>query len=114
MSAELKTLLSADASRYTWVAASVGSQTAAGYQLGTGYAVMPLGGFNGSDPSPSLAQFQQYVASGKIHYFIAGGGMMGGSSTGSRVATQIQQWVEAHFAAESVGGVTVYDLTAQN
>ncbi|WP_336648315.1 glycosyltransferase family 39 protein [Microbacterium sp. MMO-10] len=114
VSAELKTLLSADASRYTWVAASVGSQTAAGYQLGTGYAVMPLGGFNGSDPSPTLAQFQQYVASGKIHYFIAGGGMMGGSSTGSRVATQIQQWVEAHFAAESVGGVTVYDLTAQN
>ena len=114
VSADLKTLLSADASRYAWVAASIGSQTAAGYQLGTGNAVMPLGGFNGSDPSPTLAQFQQYVADGKIHYFIAGGGMMGGSSTGSRAAGQIQQWVEAHFTAKSVGGVTVYDLTAQN
>ncbi|MBS1698292.1 MAG: glycosyltransferase family 39 protein, partial [Actinobacteria bacterium] len=58
VSTAMKTLLSADASRYTWVAASVGSQTAAGYQLGTGYAVMPIGGFNGSDPSPTLAQFQ--------------------------------------------------------
>ena len=29
--------------------------------------MMPIGGFNGSDPSPTLEQFQQYVAEGKIH-----------------------------------------------
>ena len=40
--------------------------------------VMAIGGFNGSDPSPTLAQFQQYVADGKIHYFIGGGGFGGG------------------------------------
>ena len=33
---------------------------------------MAIGGFNGSDPSPTLAQFKQYVADGEIHYFIAG------------------------------------------
>ena len=38
---------------------------------------MAIGGFNGSDPSPTLAQFQQYVAEGKIHYFIGGGGFGG-------------------------------------
>ena len=113
VSTEMKALLTANASGYTWVAASIGSQTAAGYQLGTGYAVMPIGGFNGSDPSPTLEQFEQYVANHKIHYFIAGGGMMGGSSTGSRVASQIQTWVEANFTATTVGGVTIYDLTAQ-
>ena len=37
---------------------------------------MPIGGFNGSDPSPTLAQFQQYVADGRIHWFIGGGAGM--------------------------------------
>ena len=59
------------------MAAAVGSQNASGYQLATGDPVMAIGGFNGSDPSPTLAQFQQYVADGKIHYFIGGGGFGG-------------------------------------
>ncbi|MGN7862744.1 glycosyltransferase family 39 protein [Microbacterium sp. 22303] len=113
VSSAMKTLLTVDASSYTWAAAAIGSQTAAGYQLGTGAAVMPIGGFNGSDPSPTLAQFQAYVASGRIHYFIAGG-RMGGSNGGSDVSSQIQQWVEANFTAKTVDGVTVYNLTAQN
>ncbi|REJ05018.1 glycosyl transferase [Microbacterium bovistercoris] len=104
---ELQALLEKDASQYTWVAATIGSQSAAGYQLATGDAVMPIGGFNGSDPSPTLEQFQQYVDEGRIHYFIASGGMgMGGGNS------DIQSWVEANFAAQTVGGVTVYDLTA--
>ena len=37
---------------YTWVAAAVGSNTAAGYQLASEEPVMAIGGFNGSDPSP--------------------------------------------------------------
>ncbi len=72
VSSEMKTLLETNADSYTWVAAAVGSQNASGYQLATGKPVMPIGGFNGSDPSPTLAQFQQYVQQGKIHYFIAG------------------------------------------
>ena len=71
---QLVAALRADADAYTWVAAAVGSNNAAGYQLATGEPVMAIGGFNGSDPSPTLAQFQQYVADGKIHYFIGGGG----------------------------------------
>jgi len=109
----MKALLATDAARYTWAAAAIGSQTAAGYQLGTGSAVMPIGGFNGSDPSPTLAQFQAYVAAGRIHYFIAGG-RMGGSNGGSDVSAQIQAWVAANFTAKTVDGVTVYDLTEQN
>ena len=80
-------LLQADADGYTWVAATIGSNNASGYQLATGEPVMAIGGFNGTDPSPTLAQFQQYVAEGKIHYFI-GGGIGGGTPTGGSAAAQ--------------------------
>lgn len=106
----LAALLEANASHYTWVAAAVGSNSAAGYQLATRQAVMPIGGFNGSDPSPTLAQFKQYVAEGRIHYFIAGG--VGGQANGGSSASRaIAAWVAATFTAKKVDGVTVYDLT---
>jgi 4-amino-4-deoxy-L-arabinose transferase-like glycosyltransferase len=109
-SAELVALLQTDASSYTWVAAAVGSNNASGYQLGSGDPVMAIGGFNGSDPSPTLAQFQQLVSQGKIHYFIGGGiGMQ--ANGGSSSAQEIAAWVGANFTATSVGGSTVYDLT---
>ena len=103
--------LTADADRYTWVAAAVGAQTAAGYQLATGDPVMSLGGFNGSDPWPTLDVFKAYVESGQVHYFIAGGGM-GGSNGGSSATSEIAQWVADTFTSQTVDGVTVYDLTA--
>src|SRR5438067_7024642 len=113
-SADLVALLGANASRYTWVAATIDANSAAGYELATGDPVMAIGGFNGTDPAPTLAQFQQYVRDGKIHYFIAGGGGPGSgsaSSSASSNAAQIAAWVQQNFAATSVGGVTVYDLT---
>ena len=113
----LTKLLQANAGRFTWPAATVNSNNAAGYQLASGEPVMAIGGFNGTDPAPSLAQFEKDVAEGKIHYFIAGGGGLGSGGagrgqSGSGVASRITSWVEAHYSAETVGGVTVYDLTA--
>lgn len=101
--------LQKNASSYTWVAAAVGSQNAAGLQLGSGEPVMAIGGFNGSDPSPTLAQFKQYVADGKIHYFLAGSG--GGPGGGSGTASQISSWVQANYTAVTIDGQTFYDLT---
>jgi hypothetical protein len=103
--------LETNAGAYTWVAATVNSNSAAGYQLATDDPVMAIGGFNGTDPAPTLAQFERDVAQKKIHYFIAGGTGPGGSSTTS-TAGQITQWVESHFTAKTLKGVTVYDLTA--
>lgn len=100
--------LKSGASNYTWAAAVVGSNNAAGYQLATELPVMAVGGFNGTDPSPTLAQFQQLVAQGKIHYFIAGGTMQ--ANSGSEAPAQIAQWVAANFQAQSIGGTTVYAL----
>ena len=118
-SADLIALLQEGADSYTWVAATVGANSAAGYQLATKLPVMAIGGFNGSDPSPTLAQFQQYVADGRIHYFIGGGlggpgGGMGGmaADSGSDASQEIAAWVAENFSATTVDGATVYDLTS--
>ncbi|KOU60605.1 glycosyl transferase [Streptomyces sp. MMG1533] len=108
---EAKKLLETDADQYTWAAAAIGAQNAASYQLATGEPVMAIGGFNGTDPSPTLAQFKKYVEDGKIHYFISSGssGGMGGSSDGT--SSQITTWIEANFKKVTVGSATFYDLT---
>jgi 4-amino-4-deoxy-L-arabinose transferase-like glycosyltransferase len=109
--AAINKALQADAGKYTWAAATVNSNNASGYQLGSGEPVMAIGGFNGTDPAPTLAQFEKDVSEGKIHYFIASGGGGFGGGGGSGDATQITSWVEAHFTSQTLGGVTVYDLT---
>ncbi len=126
-SAELTELLLSDADSYTWVAAAVGSNSAAGFQLATESSVMPIGGFNGSDPSPTLDEFQALVSDGRIHYFINGGddqGGGGGRGGGTRpggagaggpgttgASAEIAAWVTDNFTAQTIDGVTVYDLT---
>jgi 4-amino-4-deoxy-L-arabinose transferase-like glycosyltransferase len=109
VSSALTRALQSNAAEYTWAAAAVGSQNAASYQLASGEAVMPLGGFNGSDPSPTLAQFEQFVSEGRIHYFIASAGI-GRSNGGSSASSSIAAWVAANFSSSTVGGVSLYDL----
>nr|WP_091320323.1 glycosyltransferase family 39 protein [Amycolatopsis tolypomycina] len=109
--ASLTALLQQDASKYRWTAATVLSNAAAGYQLASGAPVMAVGGFNGTDPYPTLTQFQEYVASGQIHYFLGEGMTMQGNS-GSDAAQEIAEWVASHYQSSTVDGVTVFDLTA--
>jgi hypothetical protein len=114
-SSELVTLLQQDAGSYTWVAATVGANSAAGIQLSVDEPVLAIGGFNGTDPAPTLAEFQALVAAGKIHYYLAsgsGGGFGGGPGGGSGTSSEITSWVEQTFTSSTVGGVTVYDLTS--
>jgi 4-amino-4-deoxy-L-arabinose transferase-like glycosyltransferase len=175
-------LLETGAARYEWTAATEGSDSAASMELATGgIPVMAIGGFRGTDPAPSLAEFKKLVAAHKIHYYVAdaaggfaglfGGGFGGGAGAEGRYggfggrgagaegryggfggrgagaegrygdfgdrgtgtdraasgfgggaggfgggattdAAQISAWVEAHFTAKTVGGMTVYNLTA--
>ena len=72
---------------------------------------MAIGGFTGSDASPTLEQFQAYVAQGEIHYYISGGNR-GGRGDGSGSASQIATWVSENFTAVTVGNAEVYDLTS--
>ncbi|AKK29859.1 glycosyltransferase family 39 protein [Mycobacterium sp. EPa45] len=112
--AALTASLRQDAGQFTWAAAVVGSSNAAGYQLATGLPVMAVGGFNGTDPAPTLEQFQAYVSQRRIHWFIRADmpGFMFGNRSGSDAAEQVQRWVSANFTPREVDSVTVYDLSS--
>jgi 4-amino-4-deoxy-L-arabinose transferase-like glycosyltransferase len=109
--------LESGAAGYRWAAATVGSTAAASLELSSdGVPVMAIGGFTGTDPAPTLAEFEKLVSAHEIHYFVASGsgdgaGGAGGPGGGSGSAAQITAWVKAHFAAKTVGGMAVYDLT---
>lgn len=115
VSPEVVRLLSADAGSYTWVAATIGANRAASYQLTTGDPVMPIGGFVGRDPSPTLAQFQGDVANHRIHYFIESPRpdqheeSMPKPEPGE--SDRIMVWVKKTFTPRIIDGVTAYDLT---
>jgi 4-amino-4-deoxy-L-arabinose transferase-like glycosyltransferase len=94
-----------------WAAATIGSQSASSLELSSGKAVMAIGGWGGSDPAPTLAAFQQYVANKQVHYFIAGRSGGPGSAGASGSTTAITDWVTANFPTITVDGQTVYDLT---
>ncbi len=117
VSDEIAQFLQENSDGFRWVAAAVGANSAAGYQLASGEAIMAIGGFNGSDPAPTLAQFKEYVAQGKIHYFISGGGLGGGGGFGgpgggsNGTGSSISSWVSSNFESVTVGGTTFYDLT---
>jgi hypothetical protein len=160
-------------SRYRWIAATSGSQSAASLELATaGDPVMAIGGFDNEGGQLTLAQFERYVKAGDIHYYIVSSGGPGGGGTGGfggasgtgrnaapgRIGTasgsggfpgaaggstsgssdssssgrgpggaggrpgtggsaggsstsSITSWVEAHFTKQTIGGVTVYNLT---
>ena len=108
VSSALAKLLEQDASSYKWVAATEGSEEAAPLELATGDAVMAIGGFNGTDPWPTLAVFEELVANHEVHYYVGQGSESFGGGRGS---SAIASWVAAHFKKETVGGQTVYDLS---
>jgi 4-amino-4-deoxy-L-arabinose transferase-like glycosyltransferase len=108
VSSALVKLLEQGASSYKWVAATEGSEEAAPLELATGDAVMAIGGFNGTDPWPTLAVFKELVANHEVHYYVGQGSQSFG---GGQRSSAIASWVAAHFTKETVGGQTVYDLT---
>ena len=92
----------------TWAAATIGAQSAAKLELASGRSVIAIGGWSGGDPAPTLAEFQQYVADGRVAYYVTGGGMGGGRGGSDEIAI----WVAATYPATTVGGQTVHDLRA--
>lgn len=109
----LVSALQADAESYTWTAATTGSNNAAGLALSSETSVMAIGGFNGSDPAPTLEQFQAYVTGGRVHYYVVtqDSGGFRGTQGGSSIAAEIAAWVASTYTPTTIGGVTVYDLT---
>ncbi|MFN8056789.1 glycosyltransferase family 39 protein [uncultured Gordonia sp.] len=125
-----------------WAAATVGSHSSGALQLSSRRPIMAIGGFNGGDDAPTLAQFKQYVRDGQIAYFVVDDRGPGGSSHGpgrapggtpagpggawngrggasghqpgrTGSASAITEWVKATYTAQTVDGTTVYDLRDQ-
>jgi hypothetical protein len=79
--------------------------------LGSDTAVMAIGGFSGSDPAPTLKQFQDDVAQHKVAYYVVvkqRGRRQGWLNRGH---ADIAKWVAASFPSTTVGDATVYDLS---
>ena len=76
---------------------------------------MAVGGFNGTDPAPTLEQFQQLVAASRIHWFVGGGrpGRPRGVDGHRRQRRRRpdRRVGPATFTPTTVDGTTVYDLT---
>ena len=110
VSSELAALLSEDGRSYTWVAATVGGQNTANFELATRFPVMAVGGFKGTDPSLTLEQFKALVAARRIHYYVATGSL-GVTTNRTTESSEIAAWVSSTFTPRTVDDVTVYDLT---
>jgi hypothetical protein len=78
---------------------------ASAYILATGQEVMPMGGFSGSVPEPTLARVRQLVAAGQLRFFLlgsAGAGSVGGRGGGAAL-TRIAGWVRSACAVVPSG-----------
>jgi 4-amino-4-deoxy-L-arabinose transferase-like glycosyltransferase len=104
-----------------YLVAAVGSQTAAGIALESGKNVIDMGGFMGSDPTPTLAKLEGLISSGQLHYVLlssggaggpGGGGAAGGrggpggttNAASSAATTARDAWIKAHGTLVTVPG----------
>ncbi len=83
----------------TYLVATTGSQSSASIIIASGRPVITIGGFNGGDPAPTLAQFEQLVATGQVRYVLVTGtggvgGGIGGPGGGQGTSQAIDAWVD--------------------
>jgi 4-amino-4-deoxy-L-arabinose transferase-like glycosyltransferase len=109
-SPELDAML--EATNTPWSAAIDRSSSAAGLELATNTAVMAIGGFSGSDPTPTLAQFQDDVAHHRVAFYVTSNNRGRGPGRNANGHADIAKWVAATFRPVQVGSATVYDLAA--
>lgn len=105
----LEQLLRSSRPSCTWAAATYPGQTAARFQLATGRAVMPLGGFAATDPSPTLGKFQEWVAEGEVCYLVIQPAQLKVPGNSPELLA-IHQWVQERFESHMVDGNIVYPL----
>ena len=90
-----------------WIVAVTSANQAGSIELATGEPVMAMGGFSGSDPAPTLEQFQASVASGELRFVIVGG--QGGGSGGGTDAADRTAWIQTNCAAVTSVSSSLYD-----
>jgi len=93
-----------------WLVAASGSNQAAPIQLATGQPVMAMGGFNGSDPYPTLMELEQYIHTGEIRFVLAANQGYGSFGLGKGQAVGISGWVRNSCRPAIVDGGASTDL----
>lgn len=83
-----------------------GAQRAASFITSTGDNVMPIGGFDGSDPTPTFAKFKELVSAGEIRYVLMDSntgmnGGPGGNQGNTPTTREIKRWVAANCTLDS-------------
>ena len=94
--------------------ATFGGMAAAPFITATEDKVLPVGGFDGQDPSPTLSQFKELIKNGELKYVLIGGA--GGNNNGNEVNTsKIQSWVTTNclLDAGAPAGVTLYSCSPE-
>lgn len=102
-------LAAADTLESRWAAAAPGALNAAQYQLNLEQPVIPVGGFNGGTPYPTISQMNEYVESGQIRYYIVRHDSQDIEAEAD-FADEVTDWVRAHFASQQIGSMDVFDL----
>jgi 4-amino-4-deoxy-L-arabinose transferase-like glycosyltransferase len=115
-STALISYLEANRGDATYLVAAFGSGSSAPIIIASGKPVMTIGGFNGGDPAPTLAEFQALVTSGKVRFVLVGGMGGGQGGPGGNGSGQISSWVTSNgtaVPATAYGGTgtsNLYDL----
>jgi hypothetical protein len=102
-------LLQAENKKLRWAAATPGAVNAAQYQLLMQRPVMPIGGFNGGTPYPTVSQFNEYIETGQIRYYIVRHDSQDIEAE-AQFADEVTQWVRANFVPLQLGEMDVFDL----
>ena len=110
----LATYLVANRGAADWILATNGSTAAASLELATGQPVMAMGGFNGSDPAPTVQQLATWVAQGRLRFIAVGGNGPGAFGGGDASASARSAWVTSHCAPLTAvaGAGSIYDCDA--
>jgi 4-amino-4-deoxy-L-arabinose transferase-like glycosyltransferase len=89
-------------------AVAISGANTAGPYIVAGLSVLPMGGFTGQVPFPSVDQLQQLIADGQLRYVLASGG--GGGPGGSGGSSDAMSWVTQSCTTVDYGGLaTLYD-----
>ena len=94
-----------------WIVAVSSANQAGSMELATGQPVMAMGGFSGSDPTPTLAQLQSYVASGQLRFVLLNGGGGGGPIGRGGAASSVSTWVSQTCSAVTAVSTALYDCS---
>ena len=74
---------------------------------------MAIGGFNNEGGKLSLSAFERYVEAARSTTTSPAQAAAVAGLAGGGASSTIASWVKANFKAVSIGGTTVYDLTAR-